>query len=306
MKRLFLLTAILGLSAQDLTLRVDVRLVRVAATVKDNSGQPVGALRKEDFRVWDSGMPQEIAVFERSTAQPLSVAVLIDASGSTAKDLPAGIGSVRRFLKALMGSGNSDDSASLYSFNYEVVQVTPFTRSASRLDRGLSRLKGEAGTSLYDAIKFAAADLEKRKGTKVMVIVTDGGDTTSGNTFRDAMKSAQLADAILYPVIVIPIQNDAGRNTGGENALSSLAHGTGGRIFHVSLGAALDKAFSDVLSDLRTQYLLGYYPRNVTRESGPFHELRIQVLDQGEESTRLRVFARNGYYEESMLSNRAR
>lgn len=293
-----LLLAIAGsfASAQDAAFRVDVNLVRVLATVKDEAGQLVGALPKEVFRISDSGLPQEIAVFERSTSQPLSVAVLIDNSGSTAKDLNSEIVSVRRFFRALLTGGNPDDTASLYSFNWEIVQLSPFTRNLARLERGLKRMKGEAGTSLYDAILFAAGDLEEREGRKVIVLVTDGGDTTSGNRFRDALRAAHIAEATVYPVVIVPIRNDAGRNVGGENALALLAAGTGGRVFQASLGSGLDDAFSTVLADLRTQYLLGYYPRGVPPSDGSFHEIRVEVARPGETQSRLQVSARSGYY----------
>jgi Ca-activated chloride channel family protein len=285
--------------AQDASFRVDVNLVRVLATVKDAEGKLVGSLPKDRFRLLDSGVSQDIAVFERSTAVPLSVAVLIDASGSTAKDLAGEVDAVRGFLRALIRGGNEKDAAALYAFNWEVAELSPFTRSLDRLDRGLKRLKGEAGTSLYDALIFALQDLEAREGRKVIVLVTDGGDTTSSHTFRDALRAAHLAEAIVYPILVVPVQTDAGRNIGGENALSSLASGTGGRVFQASLGPALDEAFATVLSDLRTQYLLGYYPRALPRDGGPFREIRVEVLDDGRPSARLRVSARSGYYEES-------
>lgn len=276
-------------------IRVDVRLVRVIATVKNASGQAVGGLARDRFRIEDSGVPQEIAVFEPSSALPLSVAILIDASGSTAKDLPSEIASVKRFYRALLREGNPDDAVSILSFNYDVAQVSPFTRREARLEAGLKRIRGEAGTSLYDAVHLAAAELESRSGRKAMAIVTDGGDTTSTYAFRDALKAAHQADAVVYPIVVQPIVNDAGRNVGGENALASLAQGTGGRVFQASLGEALDEAFSSVLRDLRTQYLLAYYPRNLPPTAPAFRPIRVSLA--GEPG--LRVSARSGYYGDS-------
>src|SRR5205809_111991 len=193
--------------AQDTTFRVDVNLVRILATVKDGAGRLVGTLNKEDFTVLDNGAPQQIAVFERRTKQPLLVSLLIDNSGSTAKDLKYEIESVNRFLRALFSEGNPKDALALYSFNYE--------------ERSLRGIKGEAGTSLYDAIWLASRELEDRDGRKVIVVVTDGGDTTSSKDFHAALKAAQLADAVIYSVLVMPITNDAGRNIGGENALTT-------------------------------------------------------------------------------------
>ncbi len=95
------------------------------------------------------------------------------------------------------------------------------------------------------------------------MIVTDGGDTTSKYHYQDAIKEAHLADAVIYPIVVVPITNDAGRNIGGENALTQVAKDTGGRTFAASLGAPLDQAFADILRDLRRQFYIGYYPHGL-------------------------------------------
>ena len=237
--------------------RSDVRLVRILATVKDQTGALVGSLDKSDFAVTDNGVAQQIAVFERQTDQPLSVAVLIDNSGSTAKDLKFETDSVTRFLRVLLNDGNPQDAVALYSFNWEIVKQNGFTRNVPAVERSLKGLRGEAGTSLYDAILLASRDIEARPGRKVLVIVTDGGDTTSRSDFQRATEAAQLADAVIYPVLVVPITNEAGRNVGGENALTTFAERTGGRVFAASLGAALDQTFDEIIHDLRTQYLAG-------------------------------------------------
>ncbi len=283
--------------AQDTTFRVDVNLVRILATVKDGAGRLVGTLNKEDFTVLDNGAPQQIAVFERRTEQPLLVSLLIDNSGSTAKDLKYEIESVNRFLRALFSEGNPKDALALYSFNYEVRMLANFTRSQATLERSLRGIKGEAGTSLYDAIWLASRELEDRDGRKVIVVVTDGGDTTSSKDFHAALKAAQLADAVIYSVLVMPITNDAGRNIGGENALTTLGLRTGGRVFAPNLGPGIDRAFSDILKELRTQYSLGFYPKNVPLNADPFHKLEIKAPDD------LRVSARNGYYGETENSS---
>ena len=280
------LAAVLG--AQ---IKVNVRLVRVLATVTNPAGELVGTLNRDDFEVLDNGVLQQISVFERRTAQPLSVAMLVDASGSTAKDLKYETDSVVRFFKALFAEGNPQDAVALYSFNYQVTLHNFFTHNHAPLEHSLRTLTGEAGTSLYDAIYFAARGLEDREGRKVMVIVTDGGDTTSIKDFHAALDSAQLANATIYPVLVVPIENDAGRNLGGEHALTTMALGTGGRVFQPTLGAAMDTAFSDIIKELRTQYLLAYYPKDVPPTKNRFHRLQVRVRRPD-----LQVTARNGYY----------
>jgi Ca-activated chloride channel family protein len=278
----------------DAVFHADVQLVRILATVKDQSGALVGSLEKGDFEVRDNGVVQQISVFERQTDQPLSVAVLIDNSGSTAKDLKYETESVTRFLRALLREGNPEDAVSLYSFNWQIVKQNAFTRNVASVEHSLRSLRGEAGTSLYDAILLASRDIEDRPGRKVLVIVTDGGDTTSHSDFQRAAEAAQLADAVIYPVVVVPITNEAGRNVGGENALTTFALRTGGRVFAAALGAALDQSFDQIIRDLRTQYLLAFYPRGVPPAKDRFHALDITV-----KQPELQVKARSGYYGEA-------
>jgi Ca-activated chloride channel family protein len=295
-----LAAALAGIEAysQEQVFRVDVRLVRLLATVKDKSGTPVGGLAKEDFTVYDNGVRQQIAIFERHTAQPLSVAVLMDVSGSTNKEIQYEISSTSKFLTALFGEGNPQDTAALYSFNWQVVRNVPYARDLKRFEREMRKLKGEAGTSLYDAIFLAAEDIQARAGRHVMVLVTDGGDTTSSKTFHQAREAVHRADAVLYPILVMPVTNDAGRNIGGENALTLLAQSTGGKLFAPGVDA-LDTVFAEILRDLRTQYLLGFYPRNVPLTKEKFHEIKVKTSRPD-----LRVVTRTGYYGEFEASNR--
>lgn len=279
---------------QDEVIRVDVRLVRVLTTVRDGAGALLGNLSKESFSILDNGVPQPVSVFERRSEQPLSVALLVDTSGSTASNLKYETDSMARFLRALFAEGNPEDSVALYSFNYQVTKETTFGRSQAKLEQRLRALHGEAGTALYDAIYLASGELDRRKGRRVMLIVTDGGDTISSKQYKDALEAAQVADAVIYPVLVVPIAAAVGRNTGGEHALTTLAHGTGGRVFEPTLGGALDAAFADILRELRTQYLLGYYPRDVPLTKERFHRLEVRVNQPG-----LQVISRNGYYGEA-------
>jgi Ca-activated chloride channel family protein len=282
----------------DTIIRVNVRLVRMLVTAKDAAGQLIGSLNKGDFAVYDNGVKQEIAVFDRETEQPLSVAMLVDTSASTGIELRYELDSVSRFLKVLLDEGNPDDTVALYSFNEDVRLLTSYTRRFARVDRMLKLLKSEGGTSVYDALFLASRELEYRNGRHVMVLVTDGGDTTSIKDFHQALEAAQLADAILYPVLVVPITNDAGRNVGGENALTTLAAGTGGHVFTPNLGAQLDRAFDDILRELRTQYLIAFYPKDVPPTKERFHTLKVTV--QSTSANRgLRVTTRSGYYGES-------
>jgi Ca-activated chloride channel homolog len=279
--------------------RVEVKLVRLIATVKDASGGTVGGLTKNDFDVFDNGVKQEIAVFDRHTSQPLSIALLIDTSGSTNKDLKYETESVAKFLRAVFRGGNPEDKVGLYSFNWRVTLHVDYSRRLETFEQNLRKLKGEAGTSLYDAIYLAAGDIQERSGRHVMVVVTDGGDTVSSKTYHEALRSVHAADAVLYSILVMPITNDAGRNIGGENALTGLAQSTGGKVFAPAING-LDMVFDEILTDLRTQYLIGFYPKGVPVPKDPFHKIIIKT-----QNPNLRVLSRTGYYGDSESSRTA-
>jgi len=274
------------------TFSVKVNLVRLLTSVRDRYGAILTSLNREDFQVLDNGIPQDIAVFERNTSVPLSISVLIDTSGSTRGDLHYEVDSVTKFLHALIRDGNPSDTFALYSFNWQVRLETEYGRNVRKAEGSLRALRGEGGTSLYDAIYLASDELATREGRHVMVVVTDGGDTTSYKRFADAQRSAQLADAVIYPIVVVPIPNDAGRNMGGEHALDALAANTGGRIFYPAGFDQLDQSFDDILHELRTQYLLGFYPKGNLQKPRQYHQIKILMRDKG-----LRVAARSGYYE---------
>jgi len=275
--------------ADESRFRADVNLVRLLVNVKNQSGELVGSLGQDQFTVYDDGVAQEIKVFERYTTKPLSVALLVDTSGSTFKDWQLEVRSLSKFLKALFGEGNERDAAALFTFNYDVTMQSDFTRNSRRLEDRLRYIRPEGGTSLYDAIYHAAHDLVPRDGRHVLVLVSDGGNTTSSKQYQDAKEAAQRADAVMYPIVIVPITNDAGRNLGGEHALQQMASDTGGRWFDATI-ADLDKTFDEILRDLRAQYMLAYYPKDARPG---FHRVRVDLKRPD-----LRAQTRTGYYGE--------
>jgi Ca-activated chloride channel homolog len=281
-----------ALAAQEADFRVGVDLVRVLATVKTEAGELVGSLPRDDFEVYDNGVKQDLRVFERQTDQPLSVVLMIDTSGSTGKDLKYETDSASRFLRALLSEGSPQDAVSLYSFSADVILRRDFTHDYASLEQRFKYFRPEGATALYDAIRYGARALEPREGRKVIVIVTDGSNTMpNSSTSHQALEAAQLADAVIYPVVVVPITNEAGRSIGGEHALIFMAEGTGGRTFMPTLGPQLDKAFADIISELRTQYLLGFYPHGVPPSKERYHALDVKL-----KRPELQVSARKGYY----------
>ena len=280
------------LDAQEVTLHVDVKLVNVFVNVTDRNGALVGGLTRDDFTVTEDGRPQQIAVFERQSELPLNLTLAIDTSGSVRKDMAEEADAARRFAHALL---RSQDQMSLLQFATEVRELTPFTNKVSQIDRGLGQLKGDWATALYDAISIGSERLGKREGRKVLVLVSDGDDTAKNTTYAQALEQALRNEVMIYSIIDVPIEASAGRDLGGEHALITLAEQTGGKSYYVSDGG-LDKAFARVSDDLRTQYLLAYYPKN--QEPGrAFHRVQITIPRAAAQDFNIRH--RTGYFADS-------
>jgi Ca-activated chloride channel family protein len=278
-----------ALAAQETTLHLDVKLVNVFVNVTDRNGAIVGGLAREDFSLTEDGRPQQIALFERQSEMPLNVTLAIDTSGSVHKDLMIEADAGRRFARAIL---RPQDQMSLLEFATDVRELTPFTNKAALIDRGLNQLRSDFATALYDAIYLGSQRLGKKEGRKVLVLVSDGDDTAKNTTYAQALEQALRNDVMIYSIIDVPIEASAGRDLGGEHALITLAEQTGGKSFYASDGG-LDKAFARVSDDLRTQYLLGYYPKN--QEPGRnFHRLEVVVPRAAADAFNIRH--RTGYF----------
>jgi Ca-activated chloride channel homolog len=215
----------------------------------------------------------------------------IDTSLSTRKDLPLELSSARRFVHAIL---RPVDALSLYGFSEIVSEVVPFTSDAKAVDRGIDRIRLGSATALYDALYLGSHALVPRVGRKVMVVITDGGDTVSKVDYKEAVRSAQEAEAIVYSIIVVPIEASAGRDTGGEHALIQISEDTGGKYFYATSLSELDDAFQKISDELRTQYLLAYYPSRRLSDSD-FRRLQVSIdgLPAGSD---FKVRHRTGYY----------
>jgi Ca-activated chloride channel family protein len=286
-----LLLASLDLGAQDPTFRVDVKLVNLFVNVTDKNGAIVGGLGKDDFQVLEDGKPQTISVFERQSEIPLNLTLAIDTSGSTFKDLGLEQSAARHFIHALL---RQQDQMSLIQFATDVRQLVPFTNKVAQLDHGLGSLRVGDATALYDAIYLGSRDLARKEGRKILVLVSDGGDTVQSTTYAEAQEQALRSEVMIYSIIDVPIEASAGRDIGGEHALITLAEQTGGKSFYASEGG-LEKAFERVSEDLRTQYLLAYYPHN--QEPGhSFHRVQVTVPRAAANAFNIRY--KSGYYSE--------
>jgi len=275
----------------ETTLKVDVKLVNVYVTVTDDHGAPVGGLKKENFVVQEDGREQKISVFDKESAVPLSIALAIDTSLSTRHDLPLEQASAKRFARAIL---RPVDALSVYGFSETVSQATGYTAELKRIDEGIDHIRLGAATALFDAVYVTSRSLDKRQGRKVLVLITDGGDTISRVDYKDAVRAAEEAEAIVYSIIVVPIESSAGRETGGEHALIQISEDTGGKYYYATSMSQLDDAFRKISDELRTQYLLAYYPSQRVSNS---QFRRIQVAITGPtEAAAYHVRNRAGYY----------
>lgn len=277
------------------TFRVNVKLVNVFATVTDNAGAPIATLKQDDFQLFEDGVPQKIALFSRESELPLSIVLAIDTSLSTKSDQKLELESARRFAKAIL---RPIDGVSLFEFSEIVDQLTPFTSDVRVIDKGISRIRTGAATALYDMLYLGSDALMQRRGRKVMVVITDGGDTMSKVSYQEAVREAQEAEAIVYSIIIVPIENSAGRDLGGEHALIQLSRDTGGKYYYASGLEQLEGAFHKISEELRTQYLIAYYP-TPRLSSSEFRKIEIKVVPNTPDyptPSELQVRSRTGYY----------
>jgi Ca-activated chloride channel family protein len=277
------------------TIKVETRLVNVALNVMDAQGSPVGGLGREDFAIFEDGKPQKIAVFEKEATTPLSIVLAVDASESVLTSERLEKEAAKHFVNALL---REQDELDLMEFSDVVRELVPFTNQKKRIEVGLNGIQRGEATALYDAVYLASQRLSETSAAdgrrRVVVLITDGGDTVKGADYTRALEQAQRAGAMVYSIIIVPIYADAGRNTAGEHALIQMAQDTGGKYYYVVDPKDLEPAFRHVSDDLRTQYLLGYYaPRRGKDDS--YRTIRVRLTNealQGKYDLRYRA----GYY----------
>lgn len=285
-----------GKSAQQskppTTLKVNVNLVNVFVTVTDAQGAPIAGLSKDNFVLLEDGETQKVSVFDKQSELPISIALAIDTSLSTRHDLPLEQAAAKRFAHAIL---RPVDALSLYGFS-EIVHESPpgFTPDLKRIDENIEHIRLGAATALYDAIFVASRALDRRKGRKVIVLITDGEDTASRIDYNEALRAAEEAEALVYSIIIVPIESSAGREIGGEHALIQLSEDTGGKYYYATNPGQLDDAFRKISDELRTQYLLAYYPSQRTSFS-EFRRIEVRVTGVPG-AAEYRVRHRAGYY----------
>lgn len=262
------------------TITVESRLVNVALNVVDENGNPVTGLTRDDLELTEDGKPQKIAFFEKESATPLSIVLAMDASESVFSDRSLERDAARKFLKGLV---RPQDRVDLMAFSDAVDEIVPFTNDVHEIESGIGRIDRGSSTALYDAIYLASQRLGQAKPVpgerRVVVLITDGENTTRHGSYDAALEQAQRAGAMIYSLIIVPVAADAGRNEGGEHALIQMAHDTGGKYYYVEDKHDLQPAFAHVSEDLRTQYTVGYYAPQTGADPSGLRQIGLQLKD---------------------------
>jgi VWFA-related protein len=284
------------------TIKTEVNLVNIFATVRDKNKRIISDLKQEDFRITEDNQDQKIAFFSKEVALPITLGLLLDTSGSEQDMLGAIQEAGSTFLHRVLRKG---DEAMVLSFDSDVDLLSDFTDDRAQLDRAVHRARINipsggsiggnpgpigsrqiTGTALYDAIYLACSEkLNTEAGRKAIVIVTDAQDEGSKVRIEEAVEAAQRTNTVIHIILVIDPRY--GGNTG---AAKKLAEETGGRVLNANSDKKLMQAFDEISEELRSQYTLGYYPTNGVRD-GKFRKIKVEASNHD-----LKVLARKGYY----------
>jgi VWFA-related protein len=275
-------------------IRVDVDVVNVLCTVSDKRGALITDLSQKDFEIRENGRKQEIRYFTRDTDLPLTIALLMDVSGSVRQAIAAEREAAGRFFDVVL---RPTDHALLLGFSSTLVLWQDFTSSSLRLHDALAQLHAipfrglpplgqpMPGTLLYDAVYQTAVNkLQRVTGRKAMLIVSDGLDNGSRMHMEEALEAVQATNTIVYGICY-------DQKFFGCDFLKGLAEPTGGQMFDAGKKRmSLGEIYQSIGDQLRSQYSIGYVPSNQARD-GKFRKLEVKLDKSG-----LRVSVRRGYY----------
>jgi Ca-activated chloride channel homolog len=271
------------------TIKVSVEMVALNATVRDGKGNLVSELVKEDFQVYEDGIPQQIERFSRQDI-PVTVGLIIDNSGTMGPKRPEVITSALVFAR----SSNPEDQMFVVNFNEKVSfglpDNMPFTDNIVQLELALSGITAEGMTALYDAVAAALDHLKKgNRDKKVLIVISDGEDNASHKNLDRILAMAEKSDAIIYTIGIFD-ENNPDRNL---RALKQIAKATGGEEFQPASAKDVVPICKRIAHDIRNQYSIAYEPTN-TKQDGSFRA--IQVTAKAQDGRRLLVRTRTGYY----------
>jgi VWFA-related protein len=288
---------------QTPTIKAEVNLVNLFATVRDKNKRVVTDLKEDNFKIFEDGHEEKIAFFAKEMNLPITLGLLLDTSGSEQYMLGAIQDAGGRFLHRVLKKG---DEAMVISFDTDVDLLADFTDDNSILTRAINKARintpgggyiagnpgpvggqNMVGTALYDAIYLACSDkLNGEAGRKAIVIVTDAEDEGSRVKLEEAIESAQRTDTVIHILLVADRRFGGGR----PDVAHKLAEETGGRMIVVNSEKHLEEAFDQISEELRSQYTLGYYPTNAAKD-GKFRKIHVDTDNHD-----YKVLARKGYY----------
>jgi Ca-activated chloride channel family protein len=271
-------------SDQRSPIRVEVSLVSLIASVLDKNNRPAPDLQRDQFEIYEEGKLQKIELFEPETQQPLDLVLMIDSSLSEIRELQFETDAAARFIGQVV---RPDDRVGIFEFADTVTQLAGFSDNVPQLQAAVRRVIPGDGTALYDAVYLGSDALAKRPADRrrVLILITDAGETTSRADFETARRAAVRAEALLYTIVIQPVKGENGRNTAGEHALETIADSTGGAMYYPDEVSQLDAIFDRINRELRTQYRLGYYPQPRPPQ-GVYRSIEVRV--KGEYKVRYR------------------
>jgi Ca-activated chloride channel homolog len=251
----------------DEVLRVTTNLVTVPVSVRSHDGTYLFDLRKEQFRIYEDGVEQEIGHFS-SVEHPFYVVLLIDTSSSTETNL----GEIKEAVHAFTDQLRQKDAVLPVVFAGQVIPLlAKATSNRKVLREGIEKARtdeGNNGTKLYDAVDFAYQALRTIPGRKAIIMFTDGDDTWSSATMRTTLCKAPEAEAVIYPIHY--------GTSASTNYLQALASETGGRFYQADDVDTIKRSFVAVAEELRRQYSVGYYPQT-TSPQPQARRIRVEV-----------------------------
>jgi len=284
-------------------LRLGTQLVTVPFNVTDKKNRYINDLSKDDIDVLEDSKGQQVFSFERQTDLPITIAMLIDISGSQEYTLPEEVSAGKTFFRRVLRP--KKDLAAVVTFEHESVLVQDLTSDIDKLNRALDECRvpaqsvtmrrggtppinnsGVGSTAMFDSIYSVSSDLLRREaGRRVIILVTDGADTSSSMKMRDAIERTWRSEIIVYSIgIGGPMGVDSG-------TLKKIAAETGGRAFFPRNEEDLNKAYAQIDEDLRSQYILAYTPANSVKD-GSFRTIQVKVKNHSD----LTVRHRRGYF----------
>jgi Ca-activated chloride channel homolog len=280
----------LSLSAAQSPFRTGVDVVSFSVTVASRTGTPVGDLKAEDFEVREDGAPQTLTYFSPggdASEVPLHIGLLFDTSGSMERDLSFSRGAAIKFL----GTFPNAVDFTLVEFDTEV-RAARFSQSEfPRLVERIRNRPAKGFTALYDALSVYLGGAFDQTGRKVLVLYTDGGDTTSSRSWPEATRILRASDVTVYPIGFMANQHASDRVT-QQARLGEMAALTGGLAFFPTAMKELEEMYARIGKDMRAQYTLGYTSTNTAR-NGTWRKVSIRVARPGQ---RLVIRTREGYF----------